>query len=706
MQWPRLSVVALLVMSIAFATLPAAPGRLVASAQTVADGISVSGDFRGSGRPQIATLYDPGDEQGLRIAVLERVGPTEALTRSVWFAAGAGSFDVGRMKVAAADVDGDGRADLAVLYDDGGTSVRLLVFRSTGSGFAYTGNAGWWRSAGYAWSRTKAILAGRFSAIGRAGLLLVYQYDGFRMRIHYLESDGTRFLYGGDQGVYDSGPGQYDTERARFAIGHFTRATGPDQVAALYQYPNFRVRIHVFDPSPAGLVPLNGWAGVYDTGEGQYDLSRAKIAAADLDGDGRTDIASLYGYADGSVRVHVFAGAANLTLAGVGGIATLGPGRLDWATTRLVAGDWDRDGKGDLATLAWAADGTTHAGVLRSGGAALTFTPDAWVTPADEASAVACAACWPIAGLPASGGAVGRRPRAGKIDNAPLARPQYGLAPADMVFELLAEGNITRFAAMFQRQDPGVVGPVRSARFSDRYTTPMVRGALAYSGASTEITALIRQDARDGRYLDLDANDWGPTYYIDPSRPSPHGTFTTGALLRGAANTAGGTAPVAVPRWGFLARAEGAPYAGGMLGSVSATSLTVPYRADRALVTYRYDAATRSYARWQNANSVPVRTIDAASGAPVAAKTVVVVYTDLFDSGLRDSVGSVVFDMRLTGTGPVTIFRNGLRQEGTWSRPTVFDAFAFSNRIGERILLAPGQTWIHIIPTDWAVPSS
>ena len=70
------------------------------------------------------------------------------------------------------------------------------------------------------------------------------------------------------------------------------------------------------------------------------------------------------------------------------------------------------------------------------------------------------------------------------------------------------------------------------------------------------------------------------------------------------------------------------------------------------------------------------------------------------------SVGSVVFDMRLTGTGPVTIFRNGLRQEGTWSRPTVFDAFAFSSRIGERILLAPGQTWIHIIPTDWAVPSS
>ena len=38
---------------------------------------------------------------------------------------------------------------------------------------------------------------------------------------------------------------------------------------------------------------------------------------------------------------------------------------------------------------------------------------------------------------------------------------------------------------------------------------------------------------------------------------------------------------------------------------------------------------------------------------------------------------------------------------GTW-----FDPFTFISNSGERILLSPGQTWIHIVPTDWVITSS
>jgi len=677
-----------------------------ARAGSVADGLAVSGDFRGTGRSQIAALYDPNDDLGLRIDLLEQTGPTDALTRTQWFLSGPNSFDLARAKVTASDVDGDGKSDLVVLYDDGDTSVRILVFRSTGTSFAFTGNAGWWRSDGYAFSRVATIVSGNFSGSDHNGLLFVYQYDDFQMRIHYFESNGKEFLYNGNGGVYDSGPGQYDTARARFVVGHFTRTGGPDQLAAMYQYPNYRVRTHVFDPTPKGLQPVNGWAGVADTGEGVYDLTRAQVVAGDIDGDGRTDIAALYLYDDGSARVHLFPGSAQLALASTSGLVTIPLGVAPWDGTRLLAGDWNGDKKVDLATVSGLVDGTAHVAVLRSSGAGLAYSPDAWVTPAGEARPAACGTCWPLSGRQLAGGTVTRRPLVVKIDNAPQARPQVGFGSADMVFELLAEGNITRYAAIFQQRDPGVIGPVRSARFSDRYTTPMFRAALAYSGASTEITGLIRQDAAQGRYLDLDANLRGAAYYRDYSRESPHNLFTNGERLRAAAEGAGGNGPVSVPRWRFFPQSTHEARAGGMSSSVPATRFTIPYRADRALVRYEYDDASRTYGRWQNSNGIPVRSTDAADDSFIAATNVVVVFTDIFDSGLRDSTGAAVLDMRLTGKGAVSIFRDGRRVEGTWSRATIYEAFSFATSTGQPILLSPGQTWVHVIPADWDVPSN
>ena len=96
-----------------------------------------------------------------------------------------------------------------------------------------------------------------------------------------------------------------------------------------------------------------------------------------------------------------------------------------------------------------------------------------------------CEQCWPLSGLPAANGAAtDRKPLVIKIDNAPAARPHYGITQADMVFEIIVEGGVTRLAGVFQAQDPATIGSVRSARLVDRTLTPMVRGALVYSGTS------------------------------------------------------------------------------------------------------------------------------------------------------------------------------------------------------------------------------
>ncbi len=695
-----LAIVLLLTVVIPGAT----PADSQAAAMTLAEGHTVSGDFRGNGRSQIASLYDPKDDLGLRIVVLERSGTTDTMTHSQWFISGPNSFDTGRMKVVATDANFDKKTDLVLMYDDGGTSVRLLVFLSTGSTFVYSG--AWWQSDGYAYSRTKAVLSGNFSAIGNYGLLFVYQYDNFQMRIHYLESDGTRFIYNGNQGVYDSGPGQYDTARAKFAIGRFTRSSGPDQIASIYQYGNFRIRTHVFDPTPSGLVPVNGWAGVYDSGEGQFDLGRMKIAATDVDADGKSDIAALYGYADGSSRSFLFTGSSNLGLSSAQG--TFSAADYAWGRSQIVGGDWDGDKKGDLAALESRDDGTTHVALLRSGGATFTATRDAWVTPAGEVQRIACAdECWPLTGVPHRGGPVGRRGLVVKIDNSPSARPHYGISEADIVFETLVEGLITRLAAIVHSQNPGTLGSIRSGRLSDRYITPMVRGGLVYSGATVEESDIFARDAKAGGYYDLNANLFASSYYRVSTRVSPFNMFTSSDAQRQNLNALGGGAPVTVPPWAFLRNPTHGATAGGFGASAGATQLTIPYRA-RATARYDYDATSRSYARYQdNGAGAMVREVDAANGIAIGARNVVVIYTDVWETDIiQDIFNSRGYDMRLEGSGNASIFRNGRRVDGVWARNTIYDAFNFYTAQGEKIFLSPGQTWVHVIPSGWVVPSN
>jgi hypothetical protein len=482
----------------------------------------------------------------------------------------------------------------------------------------------------------------------------------------------------------------------------------------VYQYPNFRIGVHVFDPSPRGIQPIGGWSGMWISQEGFFDMSKAKWAAADVDGDGKTDILTMYSYGDGSSRVHLMSAASRFALREVGGIATLGPAVLSWSNTGLVAGDWNKDGKGDAATIAAFGDGTTHVGALNNTGtAAFVFQPDTWITPPGEVQKLACVSCWPLNGKPVMAGGPSplRRPLAVKIDNAPTARPHYGISQADMVMELLVEGFITRLAAYFHSQDPDTIGAVRSVRFSDRYTTPMVRGSLVFSGASQLMEGLVRGDIERGAYVGVSPQlGQGSTFYrtnVD-GKVAPHNLFTSSQALREATASVGGGGPVDVPRWDFLASAEHADTVGGFIGSVPAVNVMIPYRLD-ARVLYNYEPSSKSYVRRQSASNALnyEREIDGMNGQEIRARNVVIINTDIWATDVRDDAGGAAsLDMRLTGVGKASIFRDGRRQDGTWSRASYTDPFVFTNFYNQKIYLSPGQTWIHILPIEWDVPSS
>jgi hypothetical protein len=74
-----------------------------------------------------------------------------------------------------------------------------------------------------------------------------------------------------------------------------------------------------------------------------------------------------------------------------------------------------------------------------------------------------------------------------RVGNDPEARPQVALNQADIVYEELVEGWITRFTAIYLSQDPATIAPVRSARLINLQLTPQYQGALANSGGSDEV---------------------------------------------------------------------------------------------------------------------------------------------------------------------------------------------------------------------------
>ncbi|HEX9494958.1 MAG TPA: DUF3048 domain-containing protein [Candidatus Limnocylindria bacterium] len=329
-----------------------------------------------------------------------------------------------------------------------------------------------------------------------------------------------------------------------------------------------------------------------------------------------------------------------------------------------------------------------------------------------------CETCWPLNGMQKGAGQPNpqRRSLVVRIDNAPAARPHSGLSKADIVFETLVEAGITRYEAVFHSQDPAKIGSIRSARLSDREITPMVRGALAFSGATTEETKFIQEDHAAGRYIDLNAN-WsysGGAYFrvgqddAGNPRSAPYNEYSTSNLLRDATNRGGGGAAVDIPTWGFLDSVNHVDWAGGFYGAVIQRTITIPYQHQNTS-KYVYDGNTRTYARYQQDPNVgaDVREVDAFYNTAIAARNIVVVYTDVVPTAIvEDSLGSLGVNVRTTGSGKVTIFRDGRRQDGTWARNSIYDAWQFVSLNGEPILLSPGQTWVHMIPSTWTVPSN
>jgi hypothetical protein len=285
---------------------------------------------------------------------------------------------------------------------------------------------------------------------------------------------------------------------------------------------------------------------------------------------------------------------------------------------------------------------------------------------------------WPLTGLPAPDAeATERRAVSVKIENSPQSRPQTGVGDADVVYESVTEGGITRLNAIFHSRLPSTVGPVRSARLSDIWIVPSYDALFFFSGGSSTVNGRIRTAGIEN--LSEDVGVVRP-YYRSSRRASPHNLYLEmdkayAEATRRSMSVTGAPQPMR-----FSERVD---------STASASAVTVPLsQIDR--VRWEYVPAEDVYRRSINGTAQK----DAASGEQIEAANVVVVWARHKPAG-RDSNGDTTFDIQLGGSGRATLFRDGVKEDVQWEaepgRPPVL-----RRADGSVAALHPGSTWFEV----------
>lgn len=319
-------------------------------------------------------------------------------------------------------------------------------------------------------------------------------------------------------------------------------------------------------------------------------------------------------------------------------------------------------------------DSTNTSGAPTSTTAA-TSTTSTSTTAAEPTTTLIAAETWPLIGLDKPDESPLPPIVAVKIDNSTASRPQEGLEQADLVFDLPVEGGISRLLALFQSRVPAEVGPVRSVREVDPKLLAPFGAFLGYSGGNAAVVASIREVA-----VDLgDPNLGTIAYRRAPDRPALYDLmFSPGAALATVDD------PTGVDGSWF---SFGDNQAGEQARTVEIQS------SARHQVTYGYSAADGGYLRFHG-----LQPHESGAGEQIVATNVVVLVVEQLETGRTDSSGTPVPDFEVRGSGEAVVFRDGTAIVGRWERGRLTDFFRLFDSSRQVINLAPGTTWIHLVP--------
>ncbi|WP_026701522.1 DUF3048 domain-containing protein [Salibacterium aidingense] len=276
------------------------------------------------------------------------------------------------------------------------------------------------------------------------------------------------------------------------------------------------------------------------------------------------------------------------------------------------------------------------------------------------------------------------RPVAVMINNHPKARPQTGINKADIVYEVLTEGDMTRFLAVYQSEQPEELGPVRSAR---DYFIDLAAGydsLFVAHGWSPEAKQMLQSGAAP--YLNGLFHD-GTLFQRSSERQAPHNSYITFEdALQGLSSK------------GYEMEQDVSPNHFKEEGYSDSTAseaedVSIWYR-DKYVVKFSYDEEEEQYER----SSDNTAAIDTATDEQTAVKNIFIVeapHRVIDDKGRRE--------IDLSSGGEGLLLQNGKALTVQWKKE---EGRILPVKDGQDIPFAPGKTWINVIPSSSGIEGS
>ena len=266
-----------------------------------------------------------------------------------------------------------------------------------------------------------------------------------------------------------------------------------------------------------------------------------------------------------------------------------------------------------------------------------------------------------------------------KVENTPDAQPLAGLQGADIVYEEVVEGGITRFVALFHCDDANRIGPVRSIRSTDpAILAPFSEHPLlAFSGGSKGVRTIVE----DAGMTTMDEDSASKAFTRDDARIVPHNLFTS-----------------TKPLWAKavkLAQGEPAPASPFTYDD----EVLTPSKKVRSATVVFSGLAT---AEWRWSKGHWVRYLEGSpmmleSGGPITADNIVIQVVKTTESDFQDVSGYPSPEVDLIGSGKVWVLRDGKLIVGKWERSDE-SGFTTFTKSGDEIALKPGTTFVELAP--------
>jgi hypothetical protein len=277
-----------------------------------------------------------------------------------------------------------------------------------------------------------------------------------------------------------------------------------------------------------------------------------------------------------------------------------------------------------------------------------------------------------------------------KIENSPEARPQAGLEEADLVWEEIVEGGISRYIAVWNSSIPEEIGPIRSIRPMDGNIVGPLHGLMVCSGGKSHFLATAR-DA-ELQLVTMDGGD--PGFYRVKTRPAPHNVYADPA--------------------DFLTQADGEhsaqPESQFEFAATAGAATAATSGKDAPVVALAMSAAAHPTWTWDEPAGTWLRSegdvaAESVAGVRLSAANVVAMTVDIRTAQGRDPAGNSIPESIVIGEGDGFVASAGKIVDIRWSKESATAIPVITDDAGGPVTLAPGTTWVELVPSSgsWTV---